>query len=217
MSSPEVRRLFPTPVYVESWAESSACNELLRNALLDERSAAAGGVSKSNFLGWQSQIDMLRWGGPAAKQLREHAVRLCEPLTFDAMAPRPLHWHVEMWGNISGRGASNQTHSHPGAFWSVVYYVDDGYAGSDDRALGGELTFVDPRFPIVRMRSPSLRACFGDADRDHHEVWVRPRTGMIVIFPSWLQHAVRPYNGTGERMSIAINVTIYADPTGSPE
>jgi len=216
MSSPEVRRLFPTPVFVESWVESSICNEPLRQALLGERSAA-GGVSKSNFLGWQSQIDMLRWGGPAARQLRDHAVELCEPLTFDAMAPRPLHWHVEMWGNISGPGASNQTHSHPGAFWSVVYYVDDGYAGSDDRALGGELTFVDPRFPMVRMRSPSLRACFGEADRDHHEVWVRPRTGMIVIFPSWLQHAVRPYNGMGERMSIAINVTIHADPTGSSE
>jgi hypothetical protein len=29
---------------------------------------------------------------------------------------------------------------------------------------------------------------------------------MIVLFPSWLQHAVRPFYGKGLRISIAINL-----------
>ena len=215
-SEPQVRKLFPTPVFVEMWPDAPKWNEGLRQAMLNER-ASGGSVSKSNLLGWQSDIDMLHWGGEPAARLRDHAVELCKSLTCDEAGPRALQWHAEMWGNISVKGASNQTHAHPGAFWSIVYYVDDGYGGSPDRALGGELTFIDPRFPMVRMRTPPLRMRWPDGDPDHQEVWVRPVTGLIVIFPSWLQHAVRPYSGDRERMSIATNLTVFADPAGAAE
>ena len=36
---------------------------------------------------------------------------------------------------------------------------------------------------------------------------VRPKSGLLLIFPSWLSHAVRPYCGEGVRISIAINMT----------
>jgi hypothetical protein len=35
-----------------------------------------------------------------------------------------------------------------------------------------------------------------------------PRSGMIMMFPSWLQHAVRPYSGEHERISIAFNLSL---------
>lgn len=35
---------------------------------------------------------------------------------------------------------------------------------------------------------------------------IRPATGMIVMFPGRLQHAVRPFHGDGTRISIAINL-----------
>jgi hypothetical protein len=31
---------------------------------------------------------------------------------------------------------------------------------------------------------------------------------MLVMFPSWLQHSVRPYLGSGTRISIAVNVSL---------
>ena len=34
-----------------------------------------------------------------------------------------------------------------------------------------------------------------------------PRPGLIMLFPSWLQHQVRPYWGQGERISIAFNLS----------
>ena len=37
---------------------------------------------------------------------------------------------------------------------------------------------------------------------------VHPHTGMLVLFPSWLQHAVRPYRGKAERISIAFNLSL---------
>jgi hypothetical protein len=40
---------------------------------------------------------------------------------------------------------------------------------------------------------------------------IPPETGRMVVFPSWLYHWVNPYQGTGERISIAFNsrVTKY--------
>jgi hypothetical protein len=40
---------------------------------------------------------------------------------------------------------------------------------------------------------------------------------MIVIFPAWLSHAVRPYNGTGSRISIAINLSAVPLSALAPE
>ncbi len=37
---------------------------------------------------------------------------------------------------------------------------------------------------------------------------VRPQSGRMVIFPAWLMHQVRPYRGTGVRISIAFNLTV---------
>ncbi len=37
---------------------------------------------------------------------------------------------------------------------------------------------------------------------------IRPVAGMLVMFPSWLSHGVRPYTGSGMRISIAMNLTI---------
>ena len=37
---------------------------------------------------------------------------------------------------------------------------------------------------------------------------VRPKTGLMVMFPAWLLHQVRPYKGGAERISIAFNLSL---------
>jgi uncharacterized protein (TIGR02466 family) len=202
-----VRGLFASPVLAEVWPGARMYNAALRSAIAS-RQMGGSGVARSNIHGWQSDIDMLRWGGEAAHHLVEHVLDRCRQVTADLRGGGNIRWYPEMWANVSQTGASNQTHAHPGSFWSAVYYIDDGYAGSADKALGGELTFLDPRFPMVRMRAPDLRARGTDGETEHHEVWLRPQSGLLVMFPSWLQHAVRPYRGNGRRISIAINVSL---------
>jgi len=202
-----IEGLFPTPVLAEPWPYAAKFNALLRAAIGTRRQQSAG-VIKSNLLGWQSDLQMLEWGGEAARALSDHVLHRCEEITADLRGPDHIRFYPEMWANVSPPRASNQTHAHPGAYWSAVYYVDDGYFGSPDKALGGELVFLDPRFPMVRMRTPDLRPLGSDGESEHHEVWFRPRSGMLVIFPSWLQHSVRPYHGTGVRISIAINISL---------
>ena len=207
-STSRVINLFATPVIAEPWPDSGRFNAALKAAIL-ERRASNPGVSLSNVLGWQSDNDMMRWGGEAARALSDYVTRRADAITFDkgqTGSARRFHWSAEIWANVSDRGASNQTHAHPGSYWSAVYYVDDGYRGSTDAALGGQLVFLDPRFPTIRARTPDLRYRRPDDSGDHHEVWVRPATGKIVMFPSWLAHSVRVFEGEEPRISIAINL-----------
>ena len=91
-----------------------------------------------------------------------------------------------MWANVNERGDSNQSHWHPGAFLSAVYYVDNGYAGLSEPGLGGELVFVDPRMPYLRMRTPDLRHRGDTGTADEQETWMRPQPGLLVVLSIFL-------------------------------
>jgi uncharacterized protein (TIGR02466 family) len=85
--------------------------------------------------------------------------------------------------------------------------VDDGGIGQDP-SLGGEFEVQDPRGIAPAMYAPMLTiAGRASASLGVSEL-VHPHTGMMVLFPSWLQHAVRPYQGEAERISIAFNLSL---------
>lgn len=204
---PQVTSLFDTLVVVDEMPAAAEVNRALKTAILARR-ARTPGVKVSNIGGWQSDRQILQWGGDAALRLAERIAAAADRFTVDiAAAGAPRHeWVSEMWANVSPPQASNQRHTHPGAFWSAVYYVDDGYGGSDDRALGGELVLVDPRMPTILMNMPNLRFRMPGRAADEPQLAMRPRTGRIVMFPAWLSHGVMPYQGASERISIAVNL-----------
>ena len=200
--------LFATPFVVDQ-LQSAEGIAMLRDAIEGERARDAQGISISNIGGWHSRTNMLEWGGEAARALVYKAMTLADEASVDIKSPDDSRfgWLPEMWANVSTKGHANQYHAHPGSYWSAVAYVDDGYAGDPDPALGGELQLLDPRSPMVQMAVPDLRMTKPDGTPQRHEISVRPQTGMIVLFPSWLQHAVRPFYGSDMRISVAINLT----------
>lgn len=204
----EAHPLFSTPIVLGMIPEAQSLNERLKTVIL-ERKANHEGIHRSNILGWHSSVDMLAWAGDGAHELGRQACALIDPYSADIVSPDELRfgWVAEMWANVSPPNASNQMHAHPGAFWSLVYYVDDGYDGPD-QAQRGELVLHDPRFPMNKMYAPDMvfRWPNGKLDKTLHAV--RPRTGMMVAFPSWLKHSVRPYFGKRDRISIAINLMV---------
>lgn len=203
----ETRHLFSTPFVIDR-LQSAEGIRVLRDAILAEQARDQAGVQISNIGGWHSNTKMIEWGGEAARALAYKAMTMADTATVDAGSPGAsrYNWAPEMWANVSGKGNANFHHTHPGSFWSAVAYIDDGFAGSDDPALGGELQLLDPRMPMVRMTAPDLRLKDANGHPQVSEPMIRPATGMIVMFPSWLQHAVRPFHGEGTRISIAINL-----------
>jgi uncharacterized protein (TIGR02466 family) len=205
---PQAASLFDTPVIVDQMPDAGALNAELKRLIGEER-ARSEGLNISNVGGWHSNTEMLRWGSEPALRLVERIIAAADAFTVDIRAKdKPRYkWFPEMWANVSGPGSSNQYHTHAGAFWSAVYYVDDGYGGSSDATLGGELVLLDPRMPMIRMNTPDLRFRRPGQKHDDHEKYFRPASGLIVIFPAWLSHAVLPYRGTGTRISIAVNLS----------
>lgn len=181
---------------------------MLREAILAEKERDQTGVQISNIGGWHSSTKMVDWGGEAARALAHKAMTMADDamVNIGSGEGREYDWVPEMWANVSSQGNANQYHTHPGSFWSAVAYIDDGYEGSTDPSLGGELQLQDPRMPMVRMTAPDLRLKDSTGQPQNNEPMLRPSTGLIVMFPSWLQHAVRPFYGSGTRISIAINL-----------
>ena len=210
---PQAVGLFETPLIVDQMPNALEVNRLLKSVILS-RQAEDSGVRLSNVAGWQSATDMLKWGGPPAKVLLDRINSLVDHFTVDIRSPGDSRygWFATMWANVSPPGASNQYHMHPGAFWSAVYYVDDGYDGSSEKGLGGELVLSDPRMPAIAMNSPDLRFRRPGQAADEWEKYMRPVSGRLVIFPAWLQHAVNLFNGPGTRISIAVNLSAMLKP-----
>ena len=213
----KVDYLFETPLVFAEVQDAAELNRGLIAAIEQRRVADPQGVAISNVLGWHSDTDMLEWAGEPAHRLMDAVIGIANRYTQDIAGKgrRRFMWIPEMWANVSGNGAANQLHSHPGSFWSAVYYVDDGYGGSADRRLGGELEIEDPRTPMINMEAPDLR--FREAKGAEpvtHEALIRPATGRLLMFPGWLRHAVKPYSGDRVRVSIAMNLTAMRVPAG---
>ena len=203
---PDVTTLFGTPVVLFDLPEAPTLNVELRAAIA-QRQKTHPGTQHSNLGGWQSSWDMERWGGAPAIKLLAFGRNTANRVTTDREGkPVAIVWRANMWANVNRSGHANEFHSHPGSFWSGVYYVDDGGI-ADDLSLGGELEFMDPRGPGPAMYAPHLAFGAAGLSVGANEM-VRPKAGRLVMFPAWLLHQVRPYKGNGERISIAFNLSL---------
>ncbi len=211
--SAQVIGLFDTPVIVDELPNAAAVNAALKPLILTRR-AEAPGVTISNIGGWQSDHDVADWGGEPLQYLLRHVFALASAHCVDIVSPgAPRHqWATDIWANVSPPGASNQMHTHPGAYWSAVYYVDDG-SERGDGAVGGELVIEDPRMPMILMTMPNLRLRSPNGSVHEPQLKMKVRSGRLIMFPAWLSHGVVPHQGPRERISIAIN--LLAIPKGS--
>lgn len=202
----ELRALFSTPVAIATLPDTENLNRALRATIL-ARAAAEPSTSHSNLGGWQSTWDLAEWGGEPAAAVLAFARQIANKLTVDRQGrPAPQDWRMNAWANVNRLGHGNEFHTHPGCVWSAVYYVDDGGI-ADDPSLGGQLEFQDPRGVAPAMFRPDLVPNVpGGASYGASEM-VGPSAGTMIMFPSWVSHAVRPYTGNDMRISIAINLS----------
>jgi len=199
---------FATPFVVAPLNAPEPLNAALRDVILD-RAASHPSTQVSNHGGWQSDTAFAEWSGPAGKALLAIACKLADSLTAvqtpEGLVAGAPAWQVNAWANLNRAGDSNRAHHHPAAFWSGVYWVDVGPEGDSS---GGEFEMHDPRGVLPAFYAPRLRYALAGCLSAGGQDFFTPTAGVLALFPSWLVHAVRPYTGPGERISIAFNLSV---------
>lgn len=190
----QVENMFPTPVFWCVLKDVDALNAELRDLILEQERASTSLV-KSNQGGWQSPTDFFHWEGAAVATLTRYARRAVEVAT-SGIIPQNLkiEFHLSSWAAVNRKGHYNTTHVHPMATWSGVYYVDPG--DEDPDSPGGLLEFEHPIMASVMTFFPGVLPSAR---------LVRPEAGMMILFPSYLQHSVRMYHGERPRVCVPFN------------
>ena len=102
---------------------------------------------------------------------------------------------TSMWGNLLFPNQTHSPHTHSNNFLSGVFYLQ----GDKDSS---EIQFFDPR-PQAGVLSPRMKK---STVENCNLVAFEPRENMGLIFPSWLQHWVRPTGS--ERISLSWNILV---------
>lgn len=188
--------LFPVPLFAFDLAGSAKLNAALQPEIAARRAREAG-ASRSNRGGWHSAPDWFDRTEPAHCELADHirtALREATANVVSASAAVDLHFDLVGWANVATRGDHHSPHDHPGAFWSGVYYVACEPDSGDIEFLSGR--GCDPNGPLLSV--PMTWDFFR----------VKPKAGLLLLFPGHLKHWVAPNGSETPRMSMAFNARL---------
>lgn len=196
MRNGQVENIFPTPIFYHVLKDCQGLNEQL-SALILERERKTPSATKSNIGGWQSQPDFFSWTDPAVATLLRFVQSALDIATIKATAPQCLRAQFDIfgWAAVNRKGHYNTAHLHPESTWSGVYYVDPGQA-DDTAPPSGQLEFVHP--------VPAAGMTFFPNTLTSARL-VEPQSGMIILFPSYLLHGARIYQGERPRICVPFN------------
>lgn len=192
--------VFPTPVVNYRWPDAAGLNTGLE-AVIASASERRPSLVKSNVGGWHSGLDFLNWDTAPTRELRTRLQRFVVQLTRLVLKPevkdRKAHFQLNGWANRMQRGDYHAPHSHPGSFWSGVYYVT-GTEEVEGHPMSGKLELMDPRAAAGTVDAQETNLC--------GRYLFSPVAGQMIVCPSWLLHWVHPHFGDKPRVSVAFNV-----------
>ena len=179
---------------------------LAREAEGDRYAHPTPRVERNEHL-FESRFDLFEWPDPCVQALKAFCWGqlyrvIGEANGYDLPELQRLHIADSTWFHITRRGGYFGLHNHPMATWSGVYCVDAGGAAPAHQDSGA-LVFVNPHATSQTFKDGStlnLRPPYSTATQRFH---LEP--GQLVLFPSWLLHEVRPFQGDGERITVAFN------------
>ena len=129
-----------------------------------------------------------------AREIRAFAAALPE-IGSPFVTNRPAQAWLRNWCVITGEDGHETWHVHQNGWLSGVYYIQipDHIANGTDKR--GCIAFGVPEDEVGAENA----AAFG-------EVVCRPRTGLMMMFPSHLHHRTYPHGGEGRRICFAFDV-----------
>lgn len=192
--------LFPSTIQITEVDNAQALNKSLLSAIGRVRATTPNGRPRSwastvyTTLNTADQLHLMQDFGELHRIILREAAGFADALHINHR-DFPLRI-TDCWFNIYGPKDGQEIHNHSNNIVSGSYYVKapEGCSG---------IMFHSMRYDL--MLAPPLTAI--DAlNQTVAEMVVRE--GMLVLFPSWLKHSVRPSPTADERISISFNLTM---------
>ena len=195
MNNPQL--FFSTPVWVTKIEDYKQTNEEMFKYIKKLQSEDEKGIVKSNVKGWHSKdFDM-------ENEAPKNFIKLISANIHQVF--KDMDWDLQkqkikipsMWAIINKDGANNARHHHGNSDISAAYYI---------RAPKncGEIVFYDPRpapvFSHPLCNKPNLLNAMVNS--------VNPVEGLLVMFPSYLDHSVNANMTSDERIVISFNINL---------
>ena len=188
---------FSTPIWSSKIDSYKDVNEEMYNYILNLREQNPEGIKKSNFNGWHSKDFDLNDKTP-----KKFIIAVSSKINT---AFNDMDWDIEkqiikiksIWAIINEKGASNERHHHGNSALSAAYYVR---APKDC----GDIVFYDPRPAPVFSHPIAKKTNILNATVNS----ITPDEGLLVLFPSYLDHSVKPNLSSDQRIVISFNVNL---------
>jgi len=192
--------LFPTQFWT---AELNENIEKLQNEAYLIRKNDKDGVRKSNsgFKGYHSKditdLNNLPGTNQLVKQIT-NAVNAIHQISRQGELQL-----TNFWINISGKGSSNTPHTHSGLTYSGVFFIK-----VPKEMKGGRFLFYR-NFNEADFISTAYMGHFKEGYQmqgyDYPINTISPQENMLIVFPSWVPHAVEINLSDEERISLSFN------------
>jgi uncharacterized protein (TIGR02466 family) len=212
LQPPELMNMFSVPFAFSRHPEQERLNTLLKQYIFTQEKNGTAvpnprPLTQRNAAVFESHFNLFRDNDPAIQELKIYCwnqiISLVGTLNgYDLETVKRLQIYNDCWYHVTRRGGFFGLHNHPNASWSGVYCVDPGRSDPGKRESGA-LSFINPMITsamymdagIARMKLP-----YG-----YQVASMQLEAGQLVLFPSWVLHDVKPFEGEGERITIAFN------------
>lgn len=181
-----VVNLFPTPIHIFNYENHPAlikCKSELSGIFTDEQCITTS--------------DDLHLNKPFA-ELSDIILQSAKEVFDEYKLVRDGEYITCMWANISDSTNKHMMHVHANSFWSGVLHLNC------PQPNPGVIEFRDPRYA-------SHMQFFEYEDQNTFSMrtaQIVPEDGMLILFPSWLEHGVQPgeFSKYQRRISLSFNI-----------
>jgi uncharacterized protein (TIGR02466 family) len=171
-------------------------NDFNKKILVDfaysEKLKNINGVRKTNFGGWQSEAHYHLTDNPISKTIFKELSNL------KILKPNANLIIDGLWININGKGSYNMMHVHPSCDLAGVFWIST-------PPYSGPIVFENPHafyHNKMKMYSDEVQA----NSLQYTSYNFSPKEGSIILFPSYLRHAVEVNESNEDRISVSFNL-----------
>ena len=182
--------IFPTRIWQARLEALQPRFEEWTSWVLALRASSPVAAGRTNRGGWNSkEMDVVE--RPVWAPLRQSIHAACAAALAEMGRDRG-GFELQSWVNLHERGGFNFLHMHEASLLSGSFYLKVP-AGS------GALTFRDPRPGVLHGTIK------GSVPNGHADIHLQPSTGLLVLFPCWMEHYVEQHESDEPRICIAFN------------